>query len=98
MNEMAAGTNIARGHFYAVVRSRTVLLRTNMPIADADPLVGRQLFQPHRPAGVQLLRADRNLGAQAELPAVVEARAGVDEDGRRIHLVDEARGIAASRW
>ena len=76
-----------------------LLLRSlpHMPIPDAHPLVGRQLLQPHRAAGVELLRADGHLGAQAELPAVVEARAGVDEHRRRVDLVDEALGVAPSR-
>ena len=53
-----------------------------------------QLFQTHWASGVQLLSADRHLCAQPELTSVVEPRAGVDEDGRRIDLVDEPAPFA----
>jgi hypothetical protein len=48
-------------------------LRTNRIVAEADPLVRGQRFQPHRAARVQFLRADRHLCAEAELAAVGEA-------------------------
>ena len=57
-----------------------------------DPLRRRQLGQGHRPAGVQLLGADADLRAEAELPAVGEAGAGVDHDGRGVDLAGEAAG------
>ena len=50
----------------------------HMPISDAHPLVRGQLLEAHRPAGVQPLRGDGHLGAEPELAAVGEARAGVD--------------------
>lgn len=50
-----------------------------MKIAQHHPLVRRQLFQAHRPPGVELLGADRHLCAQPELAAVVEAGAGVEQ-------------------
>ena len=59
-------------------------------------LVGRELAQPHRPARVQAVRADADLGAEAELEAVGEARRGVDEDRGRVDLVQEALGGAGS--
>ena len=40
-------------------------------------------------AGVELVGADADLGAQAELAAVVEAGAGVDHHGGAVDLVDE---------
>ena len=52
------------------------------PFPVDDVLRGGELAQAHGPAGVQLLGADADLGAEAELLAV-------DEPGRR---VDEHRG------
>lgn len=48
--------------------------RPNSIVPKADPLIGGQRFKAHRAAGVQLLGADRDFCAQAELPAVREAR------------------------
>ena len=66
-----------------------------------DDVLGRgHLGQPHRPAGVQLLRADADLGAEPELAAVGEPRRRVDEDGGRVDLGGEPpRGgqVARSR-
>lgn len=39
-----------------------------------------QLIEPHRSAGVQLLRADADLGAEAEDPAIGKPGGGVDVD------------------
>ncbi len=41
---------------------------------------------------MDLVGADADLGAQAELAAVVEAGAGVDHDGRAVDLGDEPLG------
>ena len=43
----------------------------------------------HGTEGVDLARADADLGAQAELAAIIEARRGVDYHGRRIDPFDE---------
>ena len=40
-------------------------------------------------AGVELVGADADLGAEAELAAVVEAGAGVDHHGRAVDLGHE---------
>ena len=58
-----------------------------MAVAVDDPLVGGHLTQRHRTAGVELLRADAHLGAEAELGAVGELRGGVQIDGRRVYLI-----------
>lgn len=42
-------------------------LSTNGIVAETNPLIGRQGFQPHRAARVQLLGADRHFRAEAEL-------------------------------
>ena len=49
----------------------------DLTVAAHDVLRRGQLAQPHRPAGVQLLGRDADLGAEAELLAV-------DEPGRRV--------------
>src|SRR5918996_3094180 len=54
-----------------------------------------QAFEPHRPARVQLVGGNADLGAQAVLVAVGEARRGVPYDGARIDLAQEALGAAA---
>jgi hypothetical protein len=52
-----------------------------------DHVLGRrELAEAHRAAGVELLGADADLGAEAELLAVDEAGRGVDEDGGRVDL------------
>ena len=53
-------------------------------------LVGGELAEAHRPARVQAVRADADLGAEAELEAVGEARRGVDEDRGGVDLGEEA--------
>lgn len=54
----------------------------HVAVADDDVLGGGHLGQAHRTAGVQLLGADPDLGAEAELTAVGEPRGGVDQHGR----------------
>ena len=54
----------------------------DVAVADDDVLGGRHLGQAHGAAGVQLLGADPDLGAEAELSAVGEPRGGVDQHGR----------------
>ncbi len=54
----------------------------HVAVADDDVLGGGHLGQAHRAAGVQLLGADPDLGAEAELTAVGEPGGGVDQDGR----------------
>src|SRR5258706_9908105 len=59
-------------------------LRPHVPVALHDVLERAQLAQADRPAGVQLLRRVADLGAHPELPAVGEARRGVDVDAGRV--------------
>src|SRR5580698_9737725 len=53
-------------------------LCTYLPGSLHDILVGGQLPQAHWPPGVQLLGADADLGAEAELLTVGETGRGVD--------------------
>ena len=55
-------------------------------------LVRGQLAEAAGAAGVELVGADADLGAQAELAAVVETGAGVDHHGRAVDLGDEPLG------
>ncbi len=54
----------------------------DVTVADHDVLGGGHLGQAHGAAGVQLLRADADLGAEPELAAVGEPGGGVDEHRR----------------
>src|SRR5260221_11561005 len=60
-----------------------------------EPAVGEEAVDPDRAARVKLLRADPDLGAEAEAEAVREARARVVKDARGVDLGHEAlrRGI-----
>src|SRR5207247_4734440 len=57
--------------------------------AIALPLVGRQFFEPHRAACANLVSADSDLGAHAELAAVREAGRGLPINPPRIDIVQE---------
>ena len=59
-----------------------------------DVLIRGQLVQANGAARVQTVRADPNLRAEAELIAIREASAGIDEDGRRINAPGEFIGRA----
>ena len=63
-----------------------------MSVARDDILVGRELGQSHRAAGVEFLRRDTHFGAEAELPAVGEGGRDVDVDARRIDPPGELPG------
>src|SRR5262245_33871694 len=77
--------------------STTTDYRRSLPhlsITVDNIFVAAELLQPTRAAGVELVGADADLRAQAELEAVVEASAGVDHDCRRIDRRREAPGDA----
>src|SRR5207248_10818858 len=57
-----------------------------------DPLVGRQVGGPHWAAGVELVGADADLGAQAVLTAIGEAGAGVHHHAGAVHAFHELVG------
>ena len=78
-------------HFSLSTFSFSPFSRSDPPRSLNDPLVGRQLAQSHWPARVQFLRRDADLGAEPELSAVGELRAGVHEHRGRIHFVQESR-------
>ncbi len=59
--------------------ARRVARSAHVTVAGHDVLGRGHLGQPHRSAGVQLLGADADLGAEAELAPVGEAGAGVDQ-------------------
>ena len=81
----------ARGSSACLVGRRSP---PHLPVAVDDVLHARQLAQPHRAAGVQLLGGDADLGPEAELAAVDEAGRGVDEHGGGVDLATEALGGA----
>ena len=58
----------------------------DLAVAPDDVLVGGELAQAHRAARVQLLRRDADLGAEAELLAVGEARRRVHDHRGRVDL------------
>src|SRR5665213_2572229 len=64
-------------------------LGSNLPVADAEPLVAGQFVQTHRAARADFVRADADLRAHAEFAAVGEARARVPINRRRIHFGQE---------
>ena len=66
-------------------------LLPDLAVAEDDELAAGQLLEAHRAAGVELLRGDPHLGAEAVLEAVGEARRGVDDDRRGVDLGDEAQ-------
>ena len=71
-------------------------LRCSVPdlaVAAHHVLVGRELAQPHRAARVQPVRADPDLGAEAELVPVGEARSRRSRTPRRSR---PRRGSAAA--
>ena len=64
----------------------------DLAVAVDDPLGAGQLAEPAGASGVVLVGADADLGAEAELAAVVEPGAGVDDHGRGVDLGDEPAG------
>src|SRR5262249_17563924 len=64
-------------------------LFTNLSVAVDDPLGAGQLAEAGGASGVELVGADADLGAEAELAAVVEPGAGVDHHGRAVPLGHE---------
>src|SRR5262245_22980583 len=67
-----------------------MLSGTDLPASAYLVFVGRELAQAHRPAGVQAVRADPDLGSEPELVAVREARGGVHEHARGVDRTQEA--------
>src|SRR5690606_33050399 len=67
--------------------SRTKLSRTAH-----DVLVARELLDTDRPARVELVRGDADLGTHAEFAAVGELRGGVVQDDGAVDLRQEALG------
>src|SRR5882724_8092574 len=66
-----------------------LFLFSHLSVAENDKFSRRQLFQSHGTEGMNFTRADADLGAQAELAAVVEPRRCIDHDGRRVDPLDE---------
>src|SRR5205085_4382353 len=65
-------------------------LGADLSVAVYHVLDRGELAQAHRTAGVQLLRTDPDLGAEAELLAVGEPRRGVHRHHGRVDLTAEA--------
>ena len=73
-------------------RDKGQALRAHLSVAVDKPLVGGHLFQCHRAAGPQLLRADANLGTKAKLRTVGETRGCIDIDAGGINGLLEMQG------
>jgi hypothetical protein len=57
---------------------------SDLPISVNNVLVASQFIDAAGAASVEFVGADANFGAQAELAAVIEPRAGIDQYGRAI--------------
>ena len=66
------------------------MLCSHLAVAADDELVGSQLAKAHRAAGVQLLRGDAHLRAEAEFKSVRKARRGVLVDAGGVDLAQKA--------
>src|SRR5438094_320238 len=64
----------------------------HLPIPYPYPFVARQLVQAHRAARADLIGADADLGAHAELAPISESGRGIPIDGGRIHFGKELSG------
>src|SRR5579883_671166 len=58
-----------------------------------DPLERRERLETHRAAPVQPAGGDADLGAEAQLPAVVQPRARVDDDACGVDFAPPALGV-----
>src|SRR5579872_842833 len=65
-------------------------LAPHLPVAAEDRLVGGELFEADGAARVELLGANADLRAKAELVAVRETRRGVHEDARRVDFASKS--------
>ena len=65
-------------HFRLLAAAHDEELLPHVVLPDDHPFVGGQFAQAHRATRVQALGRDGHLGAQPELVAVREARAGID--------------------
>ena len=65
-----------------------------LPITENNIFYGRQCFQPHRAACMQFLRADADLGTEAEFKAIRETGGGIDINGSRVDLVKKTQCVA----
>src|SRR5262245_38720122 len=65
----------------------------DLPVPPRDPLQGAELRQAHRTVRVELGGGDPDLGAEAELSAVVEAGRRVHEHARRVDLAQPPLGL-----
>ena len=64
-------------------------MSTDMSISSDYIFIAAKLLQTHRASGVELLRGDANLAAQAELTAVGESGAGIDINSGAVHQSDK---------
>src|SRR5262249_37053448 len=67
----------------------------NLAVAEDDEFLRRQALEADRAAGVQLVSGDADLGAEAVLVAVGEARRGIPHHRAGIDLAQEALGARA---
>ena len=64
----------------------------DLSVTADDVFIGAQLVKPHRAAGVEFLRGDAHLAAEAELAPVGKARGDVDIGRGAVRAVDKALG------
>jgi len=67
-------------------------LGPHLPVAVDYIFIGCQFPQAARAAGMEFVRADADLGAEAEFAPVIEPRAGVDHDRRAVDAGCELPG------
>lgn len=70
----------------------------HLPVPVHKILVAAQLLQRHRSPGVEFVGADPDLGAEAELGPVGEARRAIPENAGAVDLeLESRRGIGICR-
>src|SRR3954470_2539406 len=62
----------------------------HVAVAQHDPLLRGEAFEPNRPAGVELVGGDADLRPEAVFVAVGEARGGIHHHGAGIDFPQEA--------
>src|SRR4030095_10217095 len=88
---------LAPSSFHLSPSSFILFLFSHLSVAENDEFGRRHLFEARGTECVNLARADADLGAQAELAAIIEARRGVDDHGRRINPIAELARFFVTR-
>lgn len=67
-------------------------VRNDVVVSSQQPLRSQQSFDSYRSACMDTRSADPNLGTESEAIPIREARAGVPEDTRTVHVLQEELG------